>query len=474
MRKYLDVIKSSRLFRDIDDGEIEAMLACLSVSSREYAKNEFILRAGERSSSIGLVLAGAVHIIKEDFLGNRNIIAEAQPGEIFAESYACVPGTPLGVSAAAAERSEVMFMDVSRVLTVCGSACAFHARLMRNLLAVLAEKNLQFSEKLTYMTQRSTRQKLLSYLSAESLRRGSCEFEIPFNRQQLADYLSVDRSALCSTTARTNSRSRRERAAASKRPRRCIISADGGKAMYSTEKTGQWFARYVDSFRVGGALENMQELKRKHSRRVCAISCAIAESLEWNEERDAWLAHAIGLLHDTARFEQYRDYKTFADAASFDHGERGAEILARGFEWDGLEEGDKEKLLAAVRHHNKIEIPPSTPLAQYRWCALARDADKIDVFRMVQSRIDNGTIYDMLPRHKRVTGLTPALVEEVRATGRGSYLNARSLQDYRLIQLTWGLDLNFPSSSRGGSTSTSPSPPRRCAPRESSTESPKT
>ena len=168
MRKYLDVIKSSRLFRDIDDGEIEAMLSCLSVSSREYAKNEFILRAGERSSSIGLVLAGAVHIIKEDFLGNRNIIAEAQPGEIFAESYACVPGAPLGVSAAAAERSEVMFMDVSRVLTVCGSACAFHARLMRNLLAVLAEKNLQFSEKLTYMTQRSTRQKLLSYLSAES------------------------------------------------------------------------------------------------------------------------------------------------------------------------------------------------------------------------------------------------------------------------------------------------------------------
>lgn len=196
MRKYLDVIKSSRLFRDIDDGEIEAMLSCLSVSSREYAKNEFILRAGERSGSIGLVLAGAVHIIKEDFLGNRNIISEAQPGEIFAESYACVPGAPLGVSAAAAERSEVMFMDVSRVLTVCGSACAFHARLMRNLLAVLAEKNLQFSEKLTYMTQRSTRQKLLAYLSAESLRRGAREFEIPFNRQQLADYLSVDRSAL--------------------------------------------------------------------------------------------------------------------------------------------------------------------------------------------------------------------------------------------------------------------------------------
>ena len=196
MRKYLDVIKSSRLFRDIDDGEIEAMLACLSVSSRNYDKNEFILRAGERTRSIGLVLEGRVHIIKEDFLGNRNIISEARAGDIFAESYACVPGAPLEVSAAAAEPASIMFMDVSRVLTVCGSACAFHARLMRNLLAVLAEKNLKFSEKLTYMTQRSTRRKLLSYLSAESVRRGAREFDIPFDRQQLADYLSVDRSAL--------------------------------------------------------------------------------------------------------------------------------------------------------------------------------------------------------------------------------------------------------------------------------------
>ena len=218
--------------------------------------------------------------------------------------------------------------------------------------------------------------------------------------------------------------------------------------MYSTEKTEQWFARYVDSFRVGGALENMQELKRKHSRRVCAIACAIAESLEWNEPHDTWLAHAIGLLHDTARFEQYRDYKTFADAASFDHGERGAEspgARVRMGGHRGRRQGEAARR-GETPQQDRDTRPPSTPLAQYRWCALARDADKIDVFRMVQNRIDNGTIYDMLPRHKRVTGLTPALVKEVRATGRGSYLNARSLQDYRLIQLTWGLDLNFPVS----------------------------
>ncbi len=216
--------------------------------------------------------------------------------------------------------------------------------------------------------------------------------------------------------------------------------------MYSNEKTERWFKRHVDSFRVDGALENMQELKRKHSWRVCGIALAIAESLGWNEEREKRLAHAIGLLHDAARFEQYRDYKTFQDAVSFDHGDRGAEMLERGFDWEDTNPGDKDKILAAVRFHNKIEIPPSTPLAQYRWCALARDADKIDVFRMVQSRINAGTIYDMLPRHQKAADLSPALVEEVQATGRGSYKNARSLADYRLIQLTWGLDLNFPVS----------------------------
>ena len=111
-------------------------------------------------------------------------------------------GVTLGVSVVAAEASAVMFMNVRRVLTTCGSACEFHSRLVRNLLSVLAEKNLRFNDKLTHMTQRTTRQKLLSYLSAESLRQGASEFDIPFDRQQLADYLSVDRSAMSNELCR--------------------------------------------------------------------------------------------------------------------------------------------------------------------------------------------------------------------------------------------------------------------------------
>lgn len=213
--------------------------------------------------------------------------------------------------------------------------------------------------------------------------------------------------------------------------------------MYSMDKTEKWFAAYTDTFRVEGRLLPMQELKLRHSRRVQQLASAIAEALEWQEENDAWLAHAVGLLHDTARFSQYRDYGTFFDALSFDHGDRGAELLEAEFDWQDTEKKVKDTVLAAVRFHNKLELPANLPLSVFRFCALIRDADKIDVFRMVQHRIDNGTVYEMLPRHEKVEGLSPALVKEIEETGRGSYRNARSLQDYRLIQLTWGLDLNF-------------------------------
>ena len=202
MEKYLEIIKKSLLFHGMNDGEIAAALADLATTRRKYAKNEFILRAGEEASALGLVLSGSVHIIKEDFTGNTNIVAEIGQSEIFAESYACVRGAQLGVSAVAAERCEALFMDVGRLLSACASQREFQARLLGNLLAVLARKNLNFSEKLTHITQRTTRAKLLSYLSAEAVRRGSREFEIPFNRQQLADYLSVDRSALSGELAK--------------------------------------------------------------------------------------------------------------------------------------------------------------------------------------------------------------------------------------------------------------------------------
>lgn len=196
MKKYLSIIQKSPLFSGISKKELEVMLNCLSPVLAEYDKNQFILRFGESVTSVGLALSGSIHIIKEDFWGNRNIVSYISPGQLFAETYACTQGVTLGVSAVAVEPAVVLFLEVRRILTTCTSACEFHARLIRNLLSALAEKNLMLNDKLTHMVQRSTREKLLSYLSAEALRQGSSSFDIPFNRQQLADYLSVDRSAM--------------------------------------------------------------------------------------------------------------------------------------------------------------------------------------------------------------------------------------------------------------------------------------
>ena len=175
MQEFLSVIRSSTLFSGISEQELTAMLACLGTKASRFPKDALLLRAGDTAESIGLVLSGSVLVEQEDVWGNRNILSKAGPGQTFAAAYACAPGS---------------------VLTMCPSACARHSRIIRNLLGELAEKNLRFGEKLTHMGQRTTRAKIMSYLSAEAQRLGTCEFDIPFSRQQLADYLGVERSGL--------------------------------------------------------------------------------------------------------------------------------------------------------------------------------------------------------------------------------------------------------------------------------------
>lgn len=196
MKNFLPIIRSSTLFSGISAEELTAMLSCLDMKTESFLKDAFLLRAGDTAESIGLVLSGNVLIVQEDIWGNRNILSKAGPGQTFAAAYACAPGSVLNVSALAETPVTAMFLNVKRVLNVCPSACAHHSRIIRNLLGELAEKNLRFGEKLTHMGQRTTRAKLMSYFSAEAQRLGTYEFDIPFSRQQLADYLAVERSGL--------------------------------------------------------------------------------------------------------------------------------------------------------------------------------------------------------------------------------------------------------------------------------------
>ena len=196
MKEFFPILRSASLFSGVSEEELAAMLSCLDTRMEAFPKEAFVLHAGDTVESIGVVLSGSVLVIQEDIWGNRNILSRAGPAQTFAAAFACAPGSILNVSVIADTPTTVLFLNVKRILHVCPSACSHHSRIIRNLLTDLAEKNLRFSEKLTHMGQRTTRAKLMSYFSAEAQRLGTYEFDIPFSRQQLADYLAVERSGL--------------------------------------------------------------------------------------------------------------------------------------------------------------------------------------------------------------------------------------------------------------------------------------
>ena len=196
MEKYVSLLKRTKLFSGVGDDDILSMLNCLNATVREYSKGEYAFRQGEYIRNLMILAAGRLHIQEEDYWGNLNILNEIRPGEMFGEAYIVPNSGPLMDDVIAIEESVVLFFDVDRILTVCPSACPFHTRLIKNMFYTISDKNKSLVQKLSYMSQRSTREKLLSYLSDEAKRQNSSSFSIPFNRQQLADFLSVDRSAM--------------------------------------------------------------------------------------------------------------------------------------------------------------------------------------------------------------------------------------------------------------------------------------
>jgi CRP-like cAMP-binding protein len=196
MKEFLPLLKRCPLFAGINEKDLPGLFDCLSARKRAYGKNSTIFMADEQIRSLGIVVSGNVHIVQDDFWGNRRIVAQLGPGGLFGEAFICAGVKRLPVSVIAVEKSAVLFMDYHKIVTVCSSACAFHSAMVKNMLTILAEKNMTLVKKIEHITRRNTREKIRSYLSSEALRAGRSEFNIPFNRQELADYLSVDRSAL--------------------------------------------------------------------------------------------------------------------------------------------------------------------------------------------------------------------------------------------------------------------------------------
>ena len=189
-------LSNTSLFHGIREQEIGAMLGCLGSRERRYKKDEIIFRAGEAVTEIGLVESGSANVVVNFWWGNSNIFGHVRKGDIFAENYAAIPGKELLCDVVAAEDAEVLFLSLGKVLATCKNSCPFHHRLTHNLLRISAQKNLNLSTRMMHIAPKAIRERLLSYLSEQAMENGAAHFTIPFSRQQLADYLGVDRSAL--------------------------------------------------------------------------------------------------------------------------------------------------------------------------------------------------------------------------------------------------------------------------------------
>ena len=190
------LISDTALFQGCSPVETEKLLSGMQFFTKAYKKGVPVYHAGTPVSDIGIVLHGVVQIENNDLWGNKNIISLAQAGEVFAEAYACIPGEPLLVTVSAAMDSTVLLINAGRILTTCPNSCAFHGVLIQNLLTLCARKNLQLSRRMQHTAPKTIRGRLTSYFSQCLKQSGSRSFDLPYDRQQLADYLNVERSAL--------------------------------------------------------------------------------------------------------------------------------------------------------------------------------------------------------------------------------------------------------------------------------------
>ena len=201
-KNYDAILNQMDLFRGIETLQIPRLLNCLSTGTNTFQKNEFIFSLHQTIKKIGIMLSGKAQIVQDDFLGNRTILSDLQPGDLFGESFAFSQMPISSFSVMAITDCTVLFIDPDKVATPCFTGCDFHHTLIQNMLKIVSLKNIQLTEKIEVLSKRSLREKILSYLSLMSAKYSCFEFSIPFDRQALADYLCADRSALSAELSR--------------------------------------------------------------------------------------------------------------------------------------------------------------------------------------------------------------------------------------------------------------------------------
>ena len=192
----LSQLSHTIVFRGFQDDEIWEALQCLRYRIAHYEKEALILQEGDRTNELGILLDGHVRIERIDYMGNRNILSHVSQGQIFAETYAFLDEEVLLVDVVSGTECNILYIDVHRSHLANIQDYAWYPALLMNLLILSDQKNLELSRRNFHTFSKHVRGRILSYLSEQARQEGSPEFDIPYNRQQLADYLNLDRSAL--------------------------------------------------------------------------------------------------------------------------------------------------------------------------------------------------------------------------------------------------------------------------------------
>ena len=187
---------NSPLFAGVDPEDRKTMLGCIGYHIGTFKKGDIVAFEEENIKHIGIIISGAVDMVKEDLWGNKTMLVRMRKDELFGETFACGSDNLSVVTFLVSEDARILFMPFDRVMHSCTMACVFHHRLIENMVAIIANKNRDLMRKVEVVSKRSIREKLLAYLSIQAQTQNSRYFEIPLGRVELAEYLCVDRSAL--------------------------------------------------------------------------------------------------------------------------------------------------------------------------------------------------------------------------------------------------------------------------------------
>lgn len=194
--EYFQDLKKTPIFKETTEFECQAMMFCFKTKFKTFQKNEQIVKQGDLIEDVVLIVKGGAIAENIDLLGNVNIVSELERGDVYGLECAVAQEEVFRDTLVANQKTLVLFMNKHRIINPCFNRCKRHENVVKNIMKLVAESHIKLLDKLTHMSRKTTREKLLSYLIAESKKSRNEYFEIPFNKTELANYLSVDRSAM--------------------------------------------------------------------------------------------------------------------------------------------------------------------------------------------------------------------------------------------------------------------------------------